>query len=106
MALHRSDPSAYPPPLPPPLAPPPPPQALLDGSVGETVRVWVQRGGVDLSLSLCVADLHALSADRAIDVGGCILHPLTYQQATPRNPPDPTRTPLPHSNPPTPLEPP
>lgn len=56
-------------------------EELLDDRPGQWVCVRVQRGGVDLSVPLRVADLHALSATAVLEVGGCTLHMLSYQQA-------------------------
>lgn len=54
---------------------------LLDERPGRWVCVKIQRGGVDISVYLRVADLHAFHASAVLEVGGCTLHPLSYQQA-------------------------
>jgi hypothetical protein len=54
---------------------------VIDQSVNRRVCVSVQRGGVDLKLELLVQDLHALSPTVLLEVGGCSLHALSYQQA-------------------------
>ncbi len=53
----------------------------LDSHVGQTVRLGIQRAGVDLSVTLPVADLHALTPIEYLEVGGAVLHPISYQQA-------------------------
>ncbi|KAI9811051.1 MAG: hypothetical protein M1827_005633 [Pycnora praestabilis] len=54
---------------------------ILDSSVGETVKLVVQRGGEDLEFELNVGDLHAITPDRFVTVAGGSFHDLSYQQA-------------------------
>lgn len=56
-------------------------EALLDDSVGQTVTFGVERGGKALSLEMKVEDLHAVSPDDYLEVGGGVLHDLSFQQA-------------------------
>ena len=58
---------------------------VVDSSVKQQVSVIVQRGGLDLTLSLTVQDLHSLSPDVLLEVGGASLHMLSYQQARNHN---------------------
>lgn len=55
--------------------------AILDSSVGQKVKVLVQRGGEDLEVELDVGDLHAITPDRFVAVAGGTFHNLSYQQA-------------------------
>ena len=55
--------------------------AALDESVGESVNVLIERGGVALAADLVVDDLHAISPDEFIEFGEGIFHDLSYQQA-------------------------
>ncbi|KAL9105433.1 MAG: hypothetical protein Q9227_009394 [Pyrenula ochraceoflavens] len=55
--------------------------AILDGSVGKTVDLLVQRGGEDVEVTLDVGDLHAITPDRFVTVAGGSFHSLSYQQA-------------------------
>jgi len=55
--------------------------AMLDDHVGREIRVQVERGGQTLSTSIRVKDLDAVTPDRYLEVGGGIVHPLSYQQA-------------------------
>ena len=55
--------------------------AILDSSVGKTVKILVQRGGKDVEVEMEVGDLHAITPDRFVTVGGGSFHNLSYQQA-------------------------
>jgi S1-C subfamily serine protease len=55
--------------------------ALLDDSVGKTVKLEVQRGGAVLSRELPVGDLHAITPDEYIEFGDAVVHRLSYQLA-------------------------
>ncbi|KAM3085088.1 hypothetical protein ACMFMG_003520 [Clarireedia jacksonii] len=54
---------------------------ILDSSVGETVKILVQRGGEDIEVEVEVGDLHAITPDRFVSVAGGSFHNLSYQQA-------------------------
>ncbi len=54
---------------------------LLDDSVGKSVKVEVQRGGVVLARTLPVGDLHAITPDEYLEFGDAVVHRLSYQQA-------------------------
>ena len=53
----------------------------LDGSVGQTLALTVERAGRALEFDLPVSDLHAITPDEYLVVGGAVMHPLSYQQA-------------------------
>lgn len=55
--------------------------AILDSSVGQTVKLLVQRGGEDVEVELSVGDLHSITPDRFVSVAGASFHDLSYQQA-------------------------
>lgn len=55
--------------------------AILDSSVGQKVKILVQRGGEDVEVELDVDDLHAITPDRFVAVAGGTFHNLSYQQA-------------------------
>ena len=55
--------------------------AILDSSVGQKVKILVQRGGEDVEVELDVGDLHAITPDRFVGVAGGTFHNLSYQQA-------------------------
>ena len=54
---------------------------ILDSSVGQKVKLLVQRGGEDMEVELDVGDLHAITPDRFVTVAGGSFHDLSYQQA-------------------------
>jgi S1-C subfamily serine protease len=56
-------------------------EALLDESVGQEVAIKIDRAGETLSASIAVEDLYSVTPDRYLEIGGGILHPLSYQQA-------------------------
>ena len=56
-------------------------EAVLDEHVGDTVRFGVERAGEALDVDVPVGDLHAITPSAYLEVGGAILHPLSYQQA-------------------------
>lgn len=54
---------------------------ILDTSVGESVKLLVQRGGQDVEVECEVEDLHKITPDRFVTVAGGTFHDLSYQQA-------------------------
>ena len=56
-------------------------EEALDAHVGSTIDVLVERGGEALALRLPVADLHAATPSRFLEVGGAVLHDVSYQLA-------------------------
>ncbi|EJT68208.1 Pro-apoptotic serine protease NMA111 [Gaeumannomyces tritici R3-111a-1] len=54
---------------------------ILDSSVGQPVRLLLQRGGEDVEVEISVGDLHKITPDRFVSVAGGSFHSLSYQQA-------------------------
>ncbi|CAH0474943.1 unnamed protein product [Peronospora belbahrii] len=56
-------------------------EELLDSHVAETATVQFQRGDEQYTSTLMIQDLHAITPDRYLEIGGGIVHALSYQQA-------------------------
>ena len=56
-------------------------ERTLDDSVGDTVTLSIQRGGMAFDLPLTVDDLHAITPKRYIEFGDAVVNTLSYQQA-------------------------
>ncbi|KAF0691766.1 Aste57867_17037 [Aphanomyces stellatus] len=56
-------------------------EETLDSHVGQQVQVEIQRGGMPITVDIPVQDLHSITPSRFLEVGGCIIHSLSYQQA-------------------------
>jgi pro-apoptotic serine protease NMA111 len=56
-------------------------EEVLDDSVGETVKLEVDRNGEAVTFELPVGDLHAISPDEYLEVGRAVLNRLSYMQA-------------------------
>jgi len=54
---------------------------ILDSSVGQPVKLQLQRGGEDVEVEIEVGDLHKITPDRFVSVAGGSFHSLSYQQA-------------------------
>jgi S1-C subfamily serine protease len=54
---------------------------VLDGHVGSSVKVEVQRGSATLQHALEVQSLSSITADEYIEFGEAVVHVLSYQQA-------------------------
>ena len=55
--------------------------AALDDAVGRERVLEIERRGEPRTVPVTVGDLHAVTPDRYLEMGGGILHPLSYQQA-------------------------
>ncbi|KAI8818396.1 trypsin-like cysteine/serine peptidase domain-containing protein [Fimicolochytrium jonesii] len=56
-------------------------ESILDDSVGKAITVVIQRGGVDMEFTITVQDLHTITPDRYLEVGGAKLNDVSYQLA-------------------------
>ncbi len=53
----------------------------LDGTVGGEVTLSIERGGAPKELTLPVDDLHAITPSDYLEMGGAVIHALSYQVA-------------------------
>jgi hypothetical protein len=56
-------------------------ETLLDDHVGQTLSFTVLRDRRELQVAVPVADLHVITPHRFLEVGGCILHDLSFHMA-------------------------
>ncbi|KAI7865276.1 trypsin-like cysteine/serine peptidase domain-containing protein [Spinellus fusiger] len=56
-------------------------EEMLDSHVGEIIRIGIERGGESMEFDICVGDLHAITPDRYIEIGGSKLNEVSYQLA-------------------------
>ncbi|KAJ3037075.1 hypothetical protein HDV00_002079 [Rhizophlyctis rosea] len=56
-------------------------EEMLDSNVGNVVEVKVERGGVEMNFEITVQDLHSITPDRYVEIGGGKLNNLSYQLA-------------------------
>ena len=54
---------------------------LVDGAVGRTVKLELQRGGEVLTREVPVQDLHSITPDEYLEFGDAVVHRLSYQEA-------------------------
>lgn len=60
---------------------------VLDGSVGQSITVQVERGGEVLERRLAVGDLHAITPAEYLEFGDAVVHTISYQMARHLNAP-------------------
>ncbi|KAI8136868.1 trypsin-like cysteine/serine peptidase domain-containing protein, partial [Fennellomyces sp. T-0311] len=56
-------------------------EATLDSNVDKDIDIVIERGGKTLELTVRVGDLHAITPDRYVEVGGSKLNEVSYQLA-------------------------
>jgi S1-C subfamily serine protease len=56
-------------------------EGALDDHVGDELVLQVARGPEVVEAKVTVGDLHAITPDRFLEMGGGVLHPLSYHQA-------------------------
>jgi S1-C subfamily serine protease len=56
-------------------------EGILDDHVGQPLEVLALRGGLERRVRVPTGDLHAITPESWVEVGGAVLHPLSYQKA-------------------------
>jgi len=56
-------------------------EAVLDESIGSTVRLELERGGKPFAVQLSVENLHAITPAAYLEFGDAVVHTLSYQEA-------------------------
>ncbi|CAO3579622.1 unnamed protein product [Absidia cylindrospora] len=56
-------------------------EGKLDSNVGKDIRVGIERGGKYLEFDITVGDLHSITPDRYVEIGGSKLNEVSYQLA-------------------------
>ncbi|KAL7312433.1 hypothetical protein PS15m_008193 [Mucor circinelloides] len=56
-------------------------ESMLDSNVGNEVTICVERGGKPIEMTVKVGDLHAITPDRYVEIGGSKLNEVSYQLA-------------------------
>ncbi|KAI9008742.1 trypsin-like cysteine/serine peptidase domain-containing protein [Phycomyces nitens] len=56
-------------------------EEMMDSNVGKTIRIGIERGGEPMELEICVGNLHAITPDRYVEIGGSKLNEVSYQLA-------------------------
>lgn len=54
---------------------------ILDNNVGNTLDFVIQRGGKELTKTVAIGDLHAITPNRYVEVAGSLFNDLSYQLA-------------------------
>lgn len=54
---------------------------MLDSNVGNEITVTIERGGKPMTFTIKVGDLHAITPDRYVEIGGSKLNEVSYQLA-------------------------
>ncbi|KAI8904353.1 hypothetical protein EDD86DRAFT_194776 [Gorgonomyces haynaldii] len=56
-------------------------EEILDSSVGECINVLVQRGTQKKECRVKIQDLHSITPSSFVEIGGAVVHELSYQMA-------------------------
>ncbi|KAJ3210086.1 serine protease [Entophlyctis luteolus] len=56
-------------------------ESIFDSSVGQSVKLQVQRGSELKDVELLIQNLHEITPDRYVEIGGGILNTISYQMA-------------------------
>ncbi|KAH6578173.1 hypothetical protein BASA60_003769 [Batrachochytrium salamandrivorans] len=56
-------------------------EEVLDNTIGDAIHITVERGGEKLEFDVIVQDLHSITPDRYVEIGGAKLNNVSYQLA-------------------------
>ncbi|KAI8391518.1 trypsin-like cysteine/serine peptidase domain-containing protein [Radiomyces spectabilis] len=56
-------------------------EEMLDSSVGQNITITIERGGKPMEFTINVGDLHAITPNRYVEIGGAVLNEVSYQLA-------------------------
>lgn len=56
-------------------------ESILDSNADVDIVFDIERGGTPMAVTIKGQDLHSITPDKYLEIGGGILHPLSYQQA-------------------------
>ncbi|KAJ1665368.1 hypothetical protein IW140_001460 [Coemansia sp. RSA 1813] len=54
---------------------------IFDSNIGQEVKLLVERDGEGIELVACVEDIHEITPHQYLEIGGAVLHDLSYQLA-------------------------
>ncbi|XXG79593.1 hypothetical protein AAC387_Pa09g0629 [Persea americana] len=56
-------------------------ETLLDDGIDQKIDLLFERGGIPMTVTLLIQDLHLITPNYFLEVSGAVIHPLSYQQA-------------------------
>ncbi|RWR94848.1 protease Do-like protein 7 isoform X1 [Cinnamomum micranthum f. kanehirae] len=56
-------------------------ETLLDDGIDQKIELRFERGGIPMTVTLLIQDLHLITPNYFLEVSGAVIHPLSYQQA-------------------------
>ncbi len=60
-------------------------EAAVDDAVGKSIQLTLRRGALTVNVDVPVDDLHAITPSRFYEIGGAVLHDLSFHVALAKN---------------------